>query len=190
MIELFKKIGCWAENENRTPEPGDIIFYDWQDSGKGDNNGWADHVGIVEKVSGGKITVIEGNYSNAVKRRILSVNGKYIRGYGIPKYDAEKPAENGTKSVEEVAKEVIAGKYGTGAERKKKLEAEGYYYNAVQDMVNNLLEDTKEKVITDLAKEVIACKWGSGYDRMKRLEAAGYDYVEVQKKVNSILGVG
>lgn len=90
MIELFKKIGCWRENEDYTPKAGDIIFYDWQDDGKGDNQGWSDHVGIVEKVSGGKITVIEGNYDDAVKRRSISVNGKYIRGYGVPKYDAEK----------------------------------------------------------------------------------------------------
>lgn len=89
MIELFKKIKCWQENENYTPKAGDIIFYDWQDDGKGDNTGWSDHVGIVELVSGGKIVVIEGNYNNAVKRRTLAVNGRYIRGYGVPKYDAE-----------------------------------------------------------------------------------------------------
>ena len=88
-IELFKKLGAWEENDARTPEPGDIIYYDWDDSGKGDNKGNSDHVGIVEKVSGGKITVIEGNYSNAVKRRTLEVNGKYIRGYGVPKYGKE-----------------------------------------------------------------------------------------------------
>lgn len=90
MIELFKALGAWVENENRTPAPGDILFYDWDDSGVGDNKGGPEHVGIVEKVSGGKITVIEGNYDNAVKRRVLSVNGRYIRGYGVPKYDVEK----------------------------------------------------------------------------------------------------
>lgn len=90
MIALFKKLGVWVENENRTPNAGDIIFYDWEDNGKGDNKGWSDHVGIVEKVQSGKITIIEGNYSNQVKRRTLSVNGKYIRGYAIPKYDKEE----------------------------------------------------------------------------------------------------
>lgn len=89
MIELYKKLGVWVENENRTPNPGDILFYDWDDNGKGDNTGRSDHVGIVEKVASGKITVIEGNYKNAVTRRTLSVNGKYIRGYAVPKYDAE-----------------------------------------------------------------------------------------------------
>lgn len=89
MIDLFKKLGAWIENENRTPNPGEIVFYDWEDSGIGDNLGYSDHVGIVEKVSGGTITVIEGNYSNSVKRRTLAVNGRYIRGYGVPKYDTE-----------------------------------------------------------------------------------------------------
>lgn len=89
MIELFKKLGAWVENENRTPNPGDIIFYDWADNGVGDNKGDPEHVGIVEKVSGGTITVIEGNYSDSVKRRTLSVNGRYIRGYAVPKYDKE-----------------------------------------------------------------------------------------------------
>ena len=90
MIDLFKKLGTWVENEDRTPAPGDIIFYDWQDSGSGDNTGWSDHVGIVEAVNGSTITVIEGNYQNAVGRRKIAVNGRYIRGYGVPKYDAEE----------------------------------------------------------------------------------------------------
>lgn len=85
-IELFKKLGCWDESDSRVPTPGDILYYNWGDSGVGDNTGVADHVGIVEKVSNGTITVIEGNYSNSVKRRTLAVDGKYIRGYGVPKY--------------------------------------------------------------------------------------------------------
>ena len=88
-IQLFKNIGAWEENENRVPNAGDIIFYDWEDNGAGDNKGNSDHVGIVEKVEGDIITVIEGNINNAVGRRTLRVNGKYIRGYGVPKYDKE-----------------------------------------------------------------------------------------------------
>lgn len=98
MITLMQKMGIWVENENRTPNPGDIIFYDWQDSGSGDNKGGSDHVGIVEKVANGKITIIEGNYSNSVKRRTISVNGRYIRGYGVPKYDAETTTSQNTNS--------------------------------------------------------------------------------------------
>lgn len=86
-IELFKKLGTWYEDEARVPNVGDIIYYDWEDDGKGNNVGWSDHVGIVENVSGNSITVIEGNKNNAVGRRVISVNAKCIRGYGVPKYD-------------------------------------------------------------------------------------------------------
>lgn len=86
MIELYKNLSCWKEDDSYVPDAGDVIFYDWQDSGSGDNTGSSDHVGIVEKVSGSTITVIEGNYSDSVKRRTLQVNGKYIRGFGLPKY--------------------------------------------------------------------------------------------------------
>jgi hypothetical protein len=87
MIKKFKGIGAWIENENRTPQPGEIVFYDWQDNGKGDNVGYTDHVGIVEKVVGNTITIIEGNINNSVGRRVIKVNAKGLRGYATPKYD-------------------------------------------------------------------------------------------------------
>ena len=89
MVELYKKKGCWVEDDKYVPIPGDIIFYDWEDTGWGDNKGWPDHVGIVEKVANNQITVIEGNYSNSVKRRYINVNAKLIRGYGVPNYGKE-----------------------------------------------------------------------------------------------------
>ena len=93
MITLFKSLGEWQESDAYVPSPGDVIFYDWQDSGSGDNTGSADHVGIVEKVVSSTITVIEGNKSDAVGRRNLVVNGKYIRGYGVPKYSSKATKE-------------------------------------------------------------------------------------------------
>ena len=191
MIELFKKLGEWQESDSRTPKPGEIVFYDWDDTGAGNNTGWPDHVGIVESVSDGSITVIEGNKNNAVERRTLSVNGRYIRGYGVPKYDSEtgtgttKPG----KSVAEVAKEVIAGKWGNNPQRKERLEAAGYDYQAVQNQVNAILNGNAkpQKSVAEVAKEVIAGKWGNNPQRKERLEAAGYDYQAVQNKVNQLL---
>lgn len=86
MIELFKQMGRWQERDDYTPLPGDIIFYDWNDDGKGDCSGNPEHVGVVEKVADGTISVIEGNYHDAVGRRNIAVNGRYIRGYGLPDY--------------------------------------------------------------------------------------------------------
>lgn len=106
MLDLFKKIGCWVESDSRKPCAGDIIFYDWDDSGKGDNTGWPDHVGIVEAVSDNTITVIEGNYSNSVKRRYIAVNAKNIRGYGVPKYDAEEVKPEVTLELKPVSIEI------------------------------------------------------------------------------------
>ena len=101
MITLFKNAGIWEEDESKTPKPGWILFFDWGDPStyaSSNNTGSPDHVGIVEKVSDGYITVIEGNYSDSVKRRTLEVNGRYIRGYGVPKYDPEATTEPTTST--------------------------------------------------------------------------------------------
>jgi len=90
LIELCKQLGIWVEDDAYIPAPGDLIFYDWGDNGVGDNKGWPDHVGIVEKVAGNIITVIEGNYKDAVSRRTIGVNAMNIRGYAHPKYDPEE----------------------------------------------------------------------------------------------------
>jgi hypothetical protein len=94
MVKLLQKLGAWDENDGRKPNPGDLVLYDWQAPATGDATGWPDHVGIVEKVENGKITVIEGNYKKGVNRRVLAVNAKNIRGYGVPKYEAEPSHEN------------------------------------------------------------------------------------------------
>lgn len=96
MITGFKKLGSWVEDDSYTPKPGDIIFYDWQDSGYGDNAGEADHVGIVETVLGNSFTVIEGNMSNAVGRRTMQINGKFIRGFGTPKFSDDSVSTGAT----------------------------------------------------------------------------------------------
>lgn len=141
MIELYQKLGRWEENDAYKPEPGDVVFYDWDDNGVGDNKGASDHVGIVEKVVGTTITVIEGNCSNSVKRREIQVNGRYIRGYGLPAFEkkATKEESSAKLSTEEIAKKVINGDYGNGVARKSKLEAEGYNYATVQAKVNGYI---------------------------------------------------
>ncbi len=181
MIEGFKSLGSWQENDGYLPMPGDILFYDWQDSGKGDNTGSPDHVGIVENVSNGKITIIEGNKGEAVSRRYLQINDRYIRGYGLPKYITTTNKELTTEELDQMARDVINGKYGTGTDRKTAL---GANYNAVQARVNEML---KSKSVETVAREVISGKWGNGADRKQKLMAAGYDYNAVQSVVNKLL---
>ena len=91
MIELYKKLGCWQESDSYVPSPGDLIMYDWEDSGRGDNTGQPNHVGIVAAVNGTSLIIIEGNKSEAVAYRAMTVNGKYIRGYCVPNYAKTAP---------------------------------------------------------------------------------------------------
>ena len=87
MIDLLKDLNAWEEQDHVLPKPGWLLFFNWE-AADGEDTGEADHVGIVESVSNGQISVIEGNYQKSVKRRNIPVNYKYIRGFGVPKYDA------------------------------------------------------------------------------------------------------
>lgn len=85
-VAIFKRFGIWEENGNITPKPGYIIVYNWDDSIQ-PNDGYSDHIGIVESISNGAITVIEGNMDGGVVgRRTIPVGWGYIRGYAKPKY--------------------------------------------------------------------------------------------------------
>lgn len=86
MIEIAKKFDIWQESDSYRPNPGDIIMYDWQDTGYGDNVGVADHVGVVESIEGNRFTVIEGNRNDSVSRRQMVVNTIYIRGFITPNF--------------------------------------------------------------------------------------------------------
>lgn len=90
IIDKAKRMGIWKESDSYKPKPGDWVLYDWDDSGRGDNHGSPDHVGIVEKVLKSTITVIEGNkgMTSSVGRRTVSVNGRFIRGFVTPKYSS------------------------------------------------------------------------------------------------------
>lgn len=116
------------------------------------------------------------------------------------------------KSLDEVAKEVINGKWGNGSERKERLEASGYVYSVVQAKVNKLLGSsskpatapaptpkpapqpapapTPRKSITEVAKAVMRGDYGNGNDRKSRLKSEGYNYSEVQAEVNRLYHSG
>ena len=100
MIDLYRRLGRWKEQDNYVPSPGDVIMYAWGDSGAGDCASGASHVGIVTSCDGKTITVIEGNKNNAVGYREIAVNGRYIRGFGLPDY-ASKATETDTPAPAE-----------------------------------------------------------------------------------------
>ena len=100
-IELAKKMGIWVEEDSYVPSPADAVLYDWQDTDLGDNVGTPDHVGIVIAVdeSKGTFVVMEGNKDEAVSRRTMKIDGRYIRGFICPKF-----AENAQKNTESLQK--------------------------------------------------------------------------------------
>lgn len=141
-IKIFKQKGIWIEDGTIRPEPGDVIVYNWGDSTQA-NDGYADHIGYVEYVSGNTITAIEGNKNEAVERRSLPVGWGYIRGYAKPKYDNSSskpnPPQQPSKTITEIAEDVIKGVYGNGDTRKNAIESMGYDYYKVQKEVNRIL---------------------------------------------------
>lgn len=137
-----------------------------------------------------------GSDTDSALRKFQKDNGLTVDGQYGPKSKAKLTAlynkkvgttTSNKKDVMTVAKEVIAGKWGSGDDRKKKLTAAGYNYDAVQKKVNELLKASAKKSVAEIAKEVVSGKWGNGADRKKKLEAAGYNYAEVQKEVNKLL---
>lgn len=138
MITLAQKMGIWQENDGYTPKPAEAVLYDWDDSGKGDNTGTADHIGIVIAVDGNTFTVMEGNNGETVKRRTMSVNGKYIRGFITPKFGTEKKTNaivEPQKTDTDLAVEVWYNVHGIGDKRKESL---GSRYDSVQASVREI----------------------------------------------------
>ena len=175
IINKAKKMDIWIEKDSYKAKKADWILYDWDDSGKGDNKNQPDHVGIVEKVTDGKITVIEGNYGNKVKRRTIPVNGKYIRGFVTPHYEKINVDTIPLKPVDDVVKEVLQGEWGTWPQRMQALTNAGYDYDAVQKRVNQIVK---------LTNETLDGKYCTGQERVKKL---GKDYDLVQWNINRIL---
>lgn len=119
------------------------------------------------------------------KKMGVAIAKGILKTLGIA-YKAEQ-----VKSVTDIAKEVIAGHWGNGEDRKHRLSAAGYDPAEVQKMVNELVSNTPKnpakKTVSQIADEVIAGKWGVGAYRKKRLTLAGYDYNAVQREVNKKL---
>ena len=179
-----------------TPKVGACMVWE----GKGDLAG---HVAIVEKVyDNNHVYTSESGYGSSAfwNQHRYNNNGRWGCGsnysfkgfiYNPAVKDEPTPAPKPSKSVDELAQEVISGLWGNQPERQQRLEAAGYDYYAVQARVNGILAPapapTPSKSVDDLAREVIRGDWGNGQERKNRLTAAGYDYSTVQARVNEIL---
>ena len=155
-IKLSKNMGCWVENDNYIPIGGDVIYYDWQDNGSGDNKGYSDHVGIVQKVVNNIIYVIEFNYNDMCKIRTISVGGRYIRGYHVPKYDSyEKETEKKPPTTTDKKTETTTDKK-TETSTSKLPSLKGYSGNSIVDGLKSVKYNSsfssREKIWKQLGK--------------------------------------
>lgn len=134
--------------------------------------------------------VISGKWGNGVDRKAKLLTAGYS-----PSEVQSKVNEliftkkvNPRKTIDELAQEVIMGKWGTGYTRHINLQRAGYNYTEVQKRVNQILAiNKKKKPLDTIAREVIQGKWGNGLQRKQALIAAGYDYNAVQLRVNTFL---
>lgn len=105
VIKIAKNMGIWEENDAYVPDIGDLILYDWDDDGKGDDTGAPEHIGAVVSVTNKKIKVVEGNKGGNVDYREIPVNGRYIRGFVTPNY-----ASKATKSTKKTTTKTSTAK--------------------------------------------------------------------------------
>lgn len=211
-VRKFILEGIWIEDGTITPKVGDIVCYNWDQDGQ-PNNGFSDHIGIVEQVNGRSFITIEGNMAGGiVGRRTVNIGDGFIRGFARPKY-ATKSASGeivapALKPLDEIAQEVLAGLWGNGLDRIARLIEAGYNSSLVQDRVNTILigtdtqippsqEDAVSKDISRTPKwvgKVIANKlnvrtWaGTSYPRIKSYPSLSYgnliDVCDTVKDVN------
>lgn len=120
-----------AKRTSKTPKVGSLVVYDWG------TNGTLDHIGIIESIDGDILTVIEGNFANAVGRRKISKKSAVIYAY------IATNAEDIPEDLTRVALAVIRGEYGSGNTRRVKLAAAGYDYKAVQAEVNRIYKSRR-----------------------------------------------
>lgn len=137
---------------------------------------------IRQYTSVGKLTGYAGS---------LDLNKAYISATSWNKQAGKvKTTSTAKKSVNTLAREVLAGRWGNGTDRKARLTKAGYDYVKVQATVNKLVKASQmseDKIINAVAHEVIAGRWGNGQERVDRLKAAGYDPDKIQKRVNELM---
>lgn len=81
IIEKAKKLGLWIESDSYVPDIGDLILYDWNDTGSGDNMGVPDHIGLIIGLEYNVMEVREGNKDNSIGNRFIAVDSRFIRGF-------------------------------------------------------------------------------------------------------------
>lgn len=138
------------------------------------------------------------NYLEIIKSDGYATSSKYVENVyavvesqGLLEWDVDSSQLEPTKSIDEIADEVIRGEWGTGDDRRNRLESNGYNYDTVQSRVNEILNSNGVtetiKSNEQIAEEVIRGEWGNGLERKHRLTGHGYNYNEIKRIVNSMM---
>lgn len=184
------------------PTLGGIMV--WQKGNSLGSSDGAGHVAVVEKIiDANTVYTSESGYGNSAFWNATRNNNNGRWGLGSsykfrgcivnPAVGNVHYVEPTTKTIEELANEVIAGKWGNGEDRKNRLTNAGYNYSEVQARVNQLLasnnnssstsssSSNNSSKILELVKKTIRGDFGNGNARKKAL---GSNYDEVQRQVN------
>lgn len=197
----------WAKKDgykrSQTPSLGAVIC--WSKGKVGVGADGAGHVAIVEGIfPDGTIRTSNSAYKGT-RFYMRDIKPPYaINGYKLQGFIHLPITFGPTKTVEELAKEVLAGKWGAGATRKTSLINAGYDYNKVQERVNQIVvEDARKKAEQEKAKaeaakpkltvrQVAEDIWykgmyGTGEARKANIRKLGLDPAVVQDYINKVL---
>lgn len=141
------------------------------------------HVGVY---SGGYVYEAKGHEFGVVKTKFDKADWNFWSLCPFISYNTESK-DTEIKSVEDIAREVLDGKWGNNPDRREMLIKSGYDYDAVQKMVNQLIKTPIRKSNEEVAREVAKGRWGNNPERRQKLEAAGYDYETIRQLVNMII---
>ena len=125
--------------------------------------------GETNEIRSNRVAGVVCDQNYALKDYPKIIKEKGLNGYS--KNITVKPTVKPSKSVTEIAHEVINGKWGNGTERKNKLSKAGYDYDTVQKKVNELLNAKKEVVYTVQKGDTltyIANKFGTSVDALAK----------------------
>lgn len=173
--------GLWvAKYRDNNPD----YNYNMANAGSRPKVKWWKFYCMWQWTSSGRLNGYNGN----LDCNVFYGDGKTWDAYVGKSTIAAKPqTKPASKTNDQIAEEVIAGQWGNGADRKKRLTDAGYDYNVIQDIVNRKLAPAR-KSNEQIANEVIAGQWGNGDDRKQRLTSAGYNYTVIQAIVNKLMG--
>ena len=189
MLDVFKKCGFTDVTSQINLADGsglvraDVLLNTAHHTAMYCGNGMEVEASINEKG-----TVKGGKPGDQTGREFLIRSYRNYPWTNVLRYQNESGSAAPNKTITEVAREVIQGKWGNGQDRINRLRAAGYNPDAIQAEVNRIVDGAGSKKSEDvIAKEVIQGKWGNGQDRIDRLRAAGYNPDAVQRRVNQLL---